>query len=520
MASLAAGDDCVTRFRFVACCGPWRSPHRVLGTESPDGDLTRAGTLRSVKSNVEVLEDNKVKLSVEVEESEFDVEVDAAFKRIAKEVRLPGFRPGKAPRKLLEAQFGHMVGREEALRTALPDYYARAVVEHDVDVIASPEIEITDGQESGNVQFDAVVEIRPEVDAAGYAGLRVTIPRPTPTDEEIDDQLDAMRKQFAQFEPVERAADDGDHVTIDIAGSHEGEEVPGLTTSDYDYEVGSGAVVAEIDENLRGASAGDEVEFTADHPDPDEDEPLHFAITVKEVKEAVLPDLDDEWAAEASEFDTVEELRGDLVTRMTGIRVAQARMALQQNTAEALAELVTADIPEAMVEGEISARLQDLLGRLQQQGVDIGEYMASTGQSAEDLTAGMREPSELAVKVDLALRAVAVAEDLIPDDDSVDETIAEMAEQSGQDPDELKARLAEVGQLSALRADLGKQAALEWLTENVELIDEDGDPVDRGTLEIPDPEADGDENEEPTDAEPNDDQGSADSAGGDSEEIE
>ncbi len=444
-----------------------------------------------MKSNVEVLEDNRVKLSVEVEESEFDSAVDAAFKRIAKEVRLPGFRPGKAPRRILEAQFGHQVGREEALREALPDYYARAIVEHDVDVIASPEIEITSGEETGAVQFDAVVEIRPEVDAAGYDGIRVTIPRPAPGDEEIDEQIEAMRKQYAEFEPVERAADDGDHVTVDIAGTHEGEEVPGLTTTDYDYEVGSGAVVAEIDENLRGASAGEEVEFDADHPDPDEDEPLHFAITVKEVKEAVLPDLDNAWAAEASEFETLEELRADLVTRMTSMRIAQSRMALEQNTAEALSGLVTAEIPQSMIDGEMSARLQDMVGRLEQQGVDVGQYLSSTGQSAEDLSAELRDPSEQAVRVDLGLRAVAIAEELFPDDGSLDDTIGEMAEQSGQDAADLKERLAEVGQLSALRADLAKRAALDWLTENVELIDEDGDPIDRADLDIPESVADG-----------------------------
>jgi trigger factor len=448
----------------------------------------RAGTLRPVKSQVEVLEDNRVKLSVEVEESEFDSAVDAAFKRIAKEVRMPGFRPGKAPRKLLEAQFGSQVGREEALREALPDYYARAVVEHDVDVIASPEIEITAGQDEGAVQFDAVVETRPTVDAAGYAGIRVTVPRPTPTDDEVDEQVDAMRRQFATFETVERPAADGDHVTIDISGTHGDEEVPGLTTTDYDYEVGSGAVVAEIDENLRGAEAGAEIEFSAEHPDPDEDEPLQFAVTVKEVKEAVLPDLDDAWAAEASEFATVDELRADLVTRMTSMRIQQSRMALEQGVAEALAELVTADVPESMIEGEMSARFQDMVGRLQQQGVDVGEYLAATGQSAEDLSAEMREPSEQAVKVDLGLRAVAVAEELVPDDAALDESLAEMAGQSGQDAQELRARLAEVGQLSALRADLAKRAAMEWLTDNVELVDEDGEPVDRADLEFPEPE--------------------------------
>ena len=446
--------------------------------------------MTNIKSTLEVLDDNKVKLSVEVDESEFDSAVDAAFKRIAKEVRMPGFRPGKAPRRLLEAQFGKQIGREEALREALPDYYARAVVQHDVDVIASPEIEVVSGQEEGDVAFDAVVEIRPVIEVAGYDGLRVEIPRPTPSDEEIDEQIDRMRMQYAEFETVERAADDGDHVTIDIEGSHEGEPVPGLTTTDYDYEVGTGAVVEEIDENLRGVSAGDELEFDADHPDEDKDEPLQFKVTVKEVKEAKLPDLDDEWAAEASEFETLDELRDDVRTRIGSMRIAQARMALQQNTAERLAELVTAEIPEAMIEAEIDARLQDMIGRLQQQGIDAGAYLAQMGDSPEAIRGEFQGPAEQAVKVDLALRTVAAAEELLPDDDTLDERIGEMAEQSGMDADELKERLTEVGQITMLRADLGKQAALEWLTENVELVDEDGEPVDRADLEFPEEPAD------------------------------
>lgn len=441
-----------------------------------------------MKSTVETLEDNRVKLNVEVDEAEFDSAVDAAFKRIAKEVRMPGFRPGKAPRRLLEAQFGHQIGREEALRESMPEYYAQAVIEHDVDVVAPPDIEITGGQEDGPIVFEAVVEVRPSVNAAGYDGLRVEIPSPVPSADEIDEQIDNLRKNFAELETVERAAADGDHVTIDIECQHEGEPVPGLTTTDYDYEVGSGAVVAEIDENLRGASAGDDVEFEAPHPDPDEEAALEFTISVKEVKEAVLPELDDEFAKANSEFETVEDLRADMEARMGAMRISQAQMALQQNTAEAVAELITDEIPESMIENEINARIQDLVGRLQQQGMDVGAYLDAVGQTAETLAAEFREPAEQAVKVDLALRSVAELQGLVPDDDKIDETLAEMAGQSGKDPDELRQRLADVGQLSALRADLGKQAAMEWLTENVELVDENGDSIDRAALEHPEPE--------------------------------
>ena len=449
-----------------------------------------------MKSTVETLDDNRVKLSVEVDEETFDVAVDAAFKRIAKEVRMPGFRPGKAPRRLLEAQFGSAVGREEALREAMPEYYAQAVIEHDVDVVAPPEIEITGGQEDGPVQFDAVVEIRPSVSAAGYDGLRVEIPNPVASAEEIDEQIDNLRRNFAELSVVDRAAADEDHVTIDIEATHGDEPVPGLTTTDYDYLLGSGAVVPEIDENLRGASAGDEVEFSADHPDPEEEEPLQFSIAVKEVKEAVLPDLDDEFAKANSEFETVEDLRADMADRMNTMRIQQANMAVQQNTAEALAALVTDEIPESMIENEINARIQDLVQRLQQQGMDVGAYLDAVGQTAETLAAEFREPAEQAVKVDLALRSVADLQGLVPDDDRIDEVIAEMAGPSGQDPDELKARLAEVGQISALRADLAKQAAMEWLTDNVELVDEDGEAIDREALEFPARGAEEDSEEE------------------------
>jgi len=346
------------------------------------------------------------------------------------------------------------------------------------------------------VQFDAVVEIRPSVSAAGYDGLRVEIPNPIASAEEIDEQIDNLRRNFAELSVVERAAADEDHVTIDIEVTHGDEPVPGLTTTDYDYLLGSGAVVPEIDENLRGASAGDEVEFSADHPDPEEEEPLQFSITVKEVKEVVLPDLDDEFAKANSEFETVEDLRADMADRMNTMRIQQANMAVQQNTAEALAALVTDEIPESMIENEINARIQDLVQRLQQQGMDVGAYLDAVGQTAETLAAEFREPAEQAVKVDLALRSVADLQGLVPDDDRIDEVIAEMAGPSGQDSDELKARLAEVGQISALRADLAKQSAMEWLTDNVELVDEDGEAIDRDALEFPARGAEEDSEEE------------------------
>ncbi|HWJ97661.1 MAG TPA: trigger factor, partial [Acidimicrobiales bacterium] len=320
-----------------------------------------------MKSTVEALEGNKVKLSIAVDESEFETDIDAAFKRIAREVRLPGFRPGKAPRKVLEARIGLEAARGEAFEQALPKYYLEAVDEHDVDVIAQPEWEITAGKESGDVAFEATVEVRPIVTVGGYDGLRVTIPSPHVDPTEIDARIDRLRESFAELQDVERPAQTGDNVTVDITGSRDGEAMDGLTAEDYLYEVGSGTIVPELDDQLAGAKVGAVLEFTADHPLPDE-EPVDFRVEVKNIKEKVLPEADDAFAAEASEFETIEELRADLEQRFSVVKKMQATMAVQQKTAEALSELVEEDAPDALVNQEMQNRLEDLGMRLQAQG--------------------------------------------------------------------------------------------------------------------------------------------------------
>lgn len=437
-----------------------------------------------MKSTVEVLEDNKVKVSVEVDEGEFDKEVDAAFKRIAKEVRLPGFRPGKAPRRILEARLGAGVGREEALRESLPGYYTKAVIDHEVDVIAPPEIEITQGRDTGPVVFDAVVQVRPHISVGGYHGLRVEIPSPVPSDDEIQSYIDRLRNQFAELQAVERPVQDGDHVTIDIEGSLDGEPLPGLTAQDYLYEVGSGAVVAEIDENLRGAASGDAIDFTAAHPDPDEDRELEFYVLVKDIKEKVLPEVDDDFARRASEFETAAELRADVEKRLGSLRRAQARFALRAKVQEALAQLVDDDVPDAMVASEMQARLEDLAGRLQQQKVTLDQYFAASGRSADEISAELRAGATEAVKIDLALRAVAEAEGIDADVSDVDEELEKFAEQVGQDVELLRSRFRDGGQLAGIRSTLQKNKALDWLLEHVEIVDEHGTGIDPALLEV------------------------------------
>ncbi len=437
-----------------------------------------------MKSTVEPAEGNKVKVAVEVDEAELEPAIDAAWREIAKEVRLPGFRPGKAPRKLLQKQFGDEYARSEALKNALPEFYSRAVIENDVDVIAPPELDITSGEESGPVTFEAIVEIRPEVTVAGYNGLRVEVPRPEASDEEVDEQIDRLRGQYGELTEVERAAADTDYVTIDIAGTRDGEEVDGLTADDYLYLIGSGMIAAEFDDHLVGVSAGDVVEFDADHPDPDE-EPVHFALTVKNVKERVLPDLDDAWVAEATEFETVDELLADTRNRLNESRAEQTRVAVRNNLGVELAKLVDDEVPEALVSNEMQARLQNLAYQLQGRGIRLEDYLQITGRDPESFSAELKEAAEEAVRVDLALRAVAAAQDLVASDEDLDAEIELLIGDAELSLEEAREELTTGGQLSAVRSDLSKRKALEWLVEQSEIVDEDGKPIAEDLLALP-----------------------------------
>ena len=438
-----------------------------------------------MKSTVEPLEGNKVKLSIEVPADEFDQAVTAAFKKIAKEVRLPGFRPGKAPRKVLEARLGPLVGREQALQDSLPDYYSAAVIEHDVDVIAPPDIDITGGQEQGDIAFDAVVEVRPSIEVPGYGGISVTLDRPDVADEEIDAQIDRMRELDSSLAAVDRPAREGDTVTVDVAGTLDGEPQPGLTADAYSYTVGSGAITPEVDKQLAGAKVGDILEFAATHPDPDEERQLQFRVLVKEVQEKVLPDITDEWAAEASEFETVDALRQSLVDRMTRVRKAQAQMALREKVGEGLAALVTHELPEPLITSEMQQRLQDLAMRLQAQGMQLEQYLAMSGADPESFSQELRDTATAAVKVDLALRAVSEAEAIECSDDDLEEDLQGVAERVGQTPEQVRERFERVGQITAIRSDIKKRKALEWLVERVEVVDPDGKAIDRSELELP-----------------------------------
>jgi trigger factor len=435
-----------------------------------------------MRATTEPLEGNLVRLSVEIDEPEFDRALGDVVKTLATQIRVPGFRPGKVPRKVLEARMGGAGAlRAEALREALPDFYARAVVDSEIDPIASPEIDIISGEDAGAVSFNAVVQVRPLVSIPGYVGLQVTLPGLAVTEEDVARQVDRLRENDAELEVVARPAIDGDLVTIDLHGNDESDaEVVGV--DDYLYEVGSGTVTRELDEALRGGKGGDILAFTSPAPG-DEDEVISFRVLIKDVKVKKLPEPTDEWAAESSEFSTVAELRADITDRIARVKLVQSQMALREKTVEAVAELVDDDdVPEVLVDAEVNERLHDLQHRLEAQKLGLGEYLQATGRTPDDLVSAVRTEAHRAVKADLALRALAEAEELTLSEEELDAEIITMAQRMETTPAELRRQLDTAGRTGAVRSELRKGKALQWLLDHVELFDEEGNPMSRDDL--------------------------------------
>jgi len=440
-----------------------------------------------MRATAEPEEGNKVRLSVEIEEAEVDEALDEVTRRLSRELRVPGFRPGKVPRRVIEARMGGPAAlRGEALREALPTFYARAVSDTEVDPIDQPEIDITSGDDSGPVSFDAVVLVRPTVAIPGYQGLVVTLPDLEVTDEEIGAQVDRLRSTSGELVDVSRPARDGDQVTIDIHGTRDHGLGAGddddLDAEDYLYEVGSGGVVPELDDHLRGAKVGDI--FTFDTSVDDGSQTISFKVLVKDAKELVLPDATDEWAAEASEFETIEALRSDIADRLRQRHVVQAQMALQQKTADALVELVTEEIPDQLVADELRERIHDLNHRLESQGMSLGQFLGATGRSEQEFLDELRAGALHSVKVDLALRSLVEEEGIEISDRELDEELAAMGERLEMDVNEVREQLERAGRLPAVRSDRRKAKAMRWLIDNVDLVDEEGKPVSRDDLQV------------------------------------
>ena len=431
-----------------------------------------------MKSSVEPLEGNRVKLYVEVDEAEFESAIEEAFRTIAREVKLPGFRNGKAPRRLLEARIGLGPAREQALRDSIPGYLTKAVLEHEVDLVATPSIEITGGQESGAVEFEAECEVRPEITVPGYGGLRVELESPDADEDAIDEAIRSQLRGHGTLADIDEPAADGHYLTIDMRATRDGEELSGLNIEDWSYELGQGWVTDDFDEQLRGSQPGTTLEFTSIPKGLGD--PADFSVTVTAVKGLVLTEPDDAWVAEnIGDVTTVQDWRDSIAERLSAGRLDRIRQTIVSRVVDSLVGLVEVEVPESMVTSEVQGRLQNLARQFEAQGMDLSAWMSATGQTAEDLIGNMRDQAVTAVKADLALRAIAVAEGIEVTGDDLESEYLRLAMQFGEKADTVRAAYERNGGVPDLMASIRKSKALDWLLHHVEMVDGDGRTLDR-----------------------------------------
>jgi trigger factor len=469
-----------------------------------------------VKTSVETLDPTKVKLTVEVEPKRVKQAFDRAARELAKQVNLPGFRPGKAPRRLLEQRFGDGVIAQTAMENALSDYYVEALREEELDVVSQPEVDVETFDEADGCTFTATVQVRPTFDVPDHEGIDVTFPEWDVEDEDVDAQLEQLRERFAEVDEVERAAGDGDLVTLSLRVEIDGEELESATVEDALYEIGTAGVTPKLDEELIGKEAGDEVTYVDQLPD---EYPEHggqeatFHVTVKDVREKTLPDLDDDFAQTASGFDTLDELRKDVRDSLLRRKVEQAQHDLRGRILEAYLARIDVPLPEAMVEADAQARLSQLEAQAQRFGVDVEDLLETEDTSREGFEANATKQAEQTVKAQLVLDALARQLEVSIDPSDIDQEIVRHAQANGVAPQEIARIVQEQGSLPALVGDVMRRKAIDAI---VAAADVDGGPSDEVLIELgllDDPNAaDDTEGDEERDVEPDDAPADADEA--------
>ena len=439
-----------------------------------------------MQCTVEQLEGNKVKVDVSIDEASFEQDIEVAYRKLARQVRIPGFRPGKAPRRVIEAHLGDdgkRAARAQAIEDAVPKYLAEAVKQHDIDIIATPKVDHVHGAEEDNgpISFHCEIEVRPIVNLAGYAGLRVEIPSVTASDSEVEEVMTNERKRHGTLIDADRAIATGDQVTLDLSASRNGEPVPGLNVEAWLYEVGRGWVAKGFDDEIVGMKTGDEKKFRA-VPNGNEDE-ADFSVKVVKVQELQLPDATDQWVADTfGEFDTVAAWRTTIAERMNASRLNQARSSVVDRVTDELAKLVDIDLPEAMVEGDLRSRVRNTVETFQRQGIAIGQFLQITGQTEEQFIEQLRDQSRKAVRVDLALRAIASDRNLVASDDDVDVELERIAVRANVKVKRVRSLYEKNDAIGDLKAQIRKSQALEWLVREVTYVDADGKPIPTETL--------------------------------------
>jgi len=463
-----------------------------------------------VKSAVESLNPTRAKLTIEVPFEELKPSLDAAYQRIAKQVNVPGFRKGKVPPAVIDRQVGRGAVLDEAINDALPKLYVQALQENDLQPLAQPEIDITKFADNEALEFTAEVDVRPTIDVPKYDDLAVEVDAIVISDEDVNEQVEHLRERFATLNEVERPAQDGDVVTIDLIATKDGETVEGGEVNGYSYKVGSGDMLDGVDEALTGLSAGEEKAFVSQLLGGDlAGQDVDVLVKLSAVREQELPEFDDEFAQTASEFDTAEELRDDVRTRLErGKRLEQAAAA-RDAVLEKLLDSAEIPLPEATIEAELAGRREEVEQQLSYAGMSMEEYLDNEKQTVDEFEGELEKRVRDAMAAQFLLDEVAKTEELGVEQAELSQHLFRRAQQSGQNPDDFIKHMVEHNHIPEMVAEVVRGKALALIVESAKVTDSNGAHVELKNLRpdgsIGDPEAEAAEAaaaeaEEPTEA--------------------
>ena len=455
-----------------------------------------------MKSTVEPVSPTKVRLVVEVPFEELKPSLDAAYKSIAQQITVPGFRKGKVPPAVIDQRVGRGPVLEEAINDALPKLYTRAVQDNKVKAIGQPEVDVTEFNDKESLQFTADVEVRPELTLPDLEGIEASVEDVTIADGDVDEQVLALRQRFGSLNPVERAVQDGDYITLDLSTTKDGEAVEEAQASGLSYQVGSGNLLEGLDEAVTGLSAGESKTFQTQLVGGElKGEDVDVTVTVTAVKEQELPEYDDEFAQTASEFDTADELTADVRSRLErGKRLEQASEA-RDAVLEKVLTLVEVPVPEKLLEDEIGARRENLDHQLGHAGMSFDQFLEGEEMDNDAFEADLRKRAEDAIKAQFVLDMIAEQQELSVNDAELTDHIVRHAQRAGVGPDQFAQHAVENNLVPSLVSEVVRGKALAHLVEHAKVTDASGNTVELKTLQPDGTYADPEAAEEP-EAEP------------------
>lgn len=432
-----------------------------------------------MKTSVDKLSDTRVKLNVTVPFDELGKEIDQAYKAIAQQVNIPGFRRGKAPRQLIDARFGRGPILEQVVNDMLPTRYEQALAENDLNPLGQPDIDVTKIEDNDVVEFTAEIDVRPEIEVPDFSQISVTVPELKVDDAAVDAELDTLRERFGELKDTKRKLKKDDFAIIDLEATIDGEKLEDASTEGLTYRVGADDLMDGLDKAIKGLKTGEEAEFTSEIQYGDhKGEEATVKVTVQQTKERKLPELDDDFAQLASEFDTVEELRNSTREQVEENAKAQQAADIRDEVLKAALAQTEFALPESVVDEQVHNQLHQLLGQMAHDENALAQLLEAQGTTREEFDEQSREQAEESVRTQLFLDAVADQEQPEVSQQELTDHILFTAQSYGMDPNQFVAQLQQSGQIANLFSDVRRGKALAIAISRTQVADEAGNTVD------------------------------------------